>query len=130
MIAPIKKQGPKNVLGEALVPCCNELSTGWYRNSTCETDANDGGRHVICAHMTEEFLSFSKAMGNDLSTPMPQYNFQGLKEGDCWCLCATRWQEALESGVAHKVKLAACEESALEVVNLEDLKAHQLKESG
>tara|TARA_B100000902_G_C27021989_1_gene770084 strand:- start:249 stop:509 length:261 start_codon:yes stop_codon:yes gene_type:complete len=82
------------------------------------------GKHVVCAVVTEEFLAFSKAMGNDLTTPMPDYNFPGLKEGDCWCLCAARWQEALEAGVAPKVKLAACEQSALEVIQLDDLKRH------
>ena len=126
MISPIKNNGPKNVLGGDLQPCCKKLSTGWYRNGSCETDKNDGGRHVICAKMTNEFLAFSKAMGNDLSTPLEEYNFPGLKEGDCWCLCAARWQEALEAGIAPKVNLDACEESALEVVRLEDLKAHQL----
>ena len=74
--------------------------------------------------MTDEFLDFSRAMGNDLSTPMPDYNFPGLKAGDCWCLCAARWQEALEAGVAPQVKLAACEQSALEVIQLDDLKSH------
>jgi len=128
MIAPIESTGPKNVLGEPLVPCCHELSTGWYRNGTCETDENDRGRHVICARMTNEFLAFSQAMGNDLSTPRPEYNFPGLKDGDCWCLCAARWQEALEADVAPKVKLAACEESALAVVKLADLQAHQIEE--
>ena len=128
MIAPIESEGPKNVLGEPLQPCCTKLNTGWYRNGTCETDQNDGGRHVICARMTDEFLTFSQAMGNDLSTPRPEYNFPGLKDGDCWCLCAARWQEALEADVAPKVKLAACEESALEVVKLADLQAHQIEE--
>lgn len=74
--------------------------------------------------MTDEFLAFSQAMGNDLSNPVPEYDFPGLREGDCWCLCAERWREALEAGVAPKVKLAACEQSALEIVALEDLKAH------
>ena len=83
---------------------------------------------MICARMTNEFLAFSQAMGNDLSTPRPEYNFPGLKDGDCWCLCAARWQEALEADVAPKVKLAACEESALTVVKLEDLQAHQIEE--
>ena len=78
--------------------------------------------------MTDEFLAFSKSMGNDLSTPMPEYNFPGLKDGDCWCLCAGRWQEAFEAGAAPRVRLAACEESALEVVSLTDLKAHQIEE--
>ena len=78
--------------------------------------------------MTDKFLAFSKSMGNDLSTPMPEYNFPGLKDGNCWCLCAGRWQEALEAGAAPRVRLAACEESALEVVSLTDLKAHQIEE--
>ena len=128
MIAPIKPTGPLNVLGTQLVPCCLENSTGWYRNGTCETDPGDHGRHVVCALMTEEFLEFSKEMGNDLSTPMPQYNFPGLKPGECWCLCGGRWQEAFEAGMAPMVKSDACEQSALEIVNLEDLKAHAVQD--
>ena len=126
MIAPIKHDGPKNVLGTELVPCCLENRTGWYRNGSCETDSGDQGRHVVCALMTEEFLEFSKVMGNDLSTPMPEYDFPGLKEGDCWCLCAGRWQEAFEAGMAPKVKLEACEESALNMVQLKDLQNHAI----
>lgn len=126
MIAPIEKEGPRNVLGRPLKPCCQKLKTGWYRNGSCETDSHDGGKHVICAQMTEDFLLFSKSKGNDLSTPLPEYDFPGLKEGDCWCLCASRWQEAWEVGVAPKVKLEACEESALELISLENLKAHQI----
>ena len=129
MIAPIEQKGPKNVLGEALQPCYAKLKTGWFRNGSCETDQNDGGRHVICAQMTDEFLAFSKSMGNDLSTPMPEYNFPGLNDGDCWCLCAARWQEAFEAGVAPKVKLEACEESALDIVCIDDLKKHQIEEN-
>ena len=128
MIAPIKPIGPLNVLGTPLLPCCLQNSTGWHRNGTCQTDMNDHGRHVVCALMTEEFLAFSKSMGNDLSTPMPEYNFPGLKPGECWCLCAGRWLEALEAGMAPMVKLEACEQSALEVVNLDDLKAHAIYE--
>ena len=124
MIAPIENDGPRNVLGEPLQPCCTTLNTGWFRNGSCETDQNDLGKHVVCTVVTEEFLAFSKTMGNDLSTPMPDYNFPGLKEGDCWCLCAARWQEALEEGVAPQVKLAACEQSALEIIQLDDLKRH------
>jgi len=128
MIAPIKPTGSLNVLGTPLLPCCLENSTGWYRNGTCETDPSDHGRHVICAIMTEEFLAFSKQMGNDLSTPIPEYNFPGLKPGECWCLCAGRWQEAFEAGIAPKVKLKACEQSALEIVDLENLKSHAVSE--
>ena len=128
MIAPLKSDGSKNVLGEPLIPCCASLKTGWFRNGSCETAPDDGGRHVVCAVMTDEFLAFSQAMGNDLSTPMPEYNFPGLNEGDCWCLCAARWQEALEAGVPPKVKLTACEQSALEIIAIEDLKAHQAED--
>ena len=101
-----------------------ENSTGWYRNGSCQTDLNDLGRHVVCALMTEEFLAFSKNMGNDLSTPVPEFDFQGLKAGEYWCLCAGRWQEAFEVGIAPMVKLEACEKSALNFVNLKDLEAH------
>lgn len=125
MIAPIKN-GPFNVLGNPLQPCCKKLKTGWYRNGSCETDDNDSGRHVVCAVMTEEFLAFSKMAGNDLSTPRPEFSFPGLKEGDCWCLCALRWQEALEAGIAPKVKLESCGQSALEVLELNNLKAHSV----
>jgi uncharacterized protein (DUF2237 family) len=128
MIAPIKPSGSLNVLGTPLLPCCLENSTGWYRNGSCETDSGDHGRHVICAIMTEEFLAFSKLMGNDLSTPIPEYNFPGLKPGECWCLCAGRWQEAFEAGMAPMVKLEACEQSALEIVDLENLKSHAVSE--
>ena len=128
MIAPIKPTCPLNVLGTPLLPCCLENSTGWYRNGTCETDSGDHGRHVICAIMTEEFLAFSKQMGNDLSTPFPEYNFPGLKSGECWCLCAGRWQEAFKAGMAPMVKLEACEQSALEIVDLENLKSHAVSE--
>ena len=127
MISTLSENGPKNVLGEALHPCCNRSKTGWYRNGTCETEASDGGRHVICALMTDEFLAFSQAMGNDLSSPRPEYSFPGLKSGDCWCLCAARWQEALKAGIAPMVKLEACEQAALEIVDLQDLKDHQIK---
>ena len=128
MIAPIKAIGSLNVLGTPLVPCCLENSTGWYRNGTCQTDGNDHGRHVICAVMTAEFLAFSKQMGNDLSTPMPEFNFPGLQPGECWCLCAARWQEAFEAGMAPMVKLEACDQSALEIVDLENLKSHAISE--
>jgi uncharacterized protein (DUF2237 family) len=126
MIAPLKPNQPKNVLGNDLIPCCLQNMTGWYQNGSCQTDGNDHGRHVVCSLMTEEFLTFSKEAGNDLSTPIPEYNFPGLKAGDCWCLCAGRWQEAFVAGVAPKVKLEACEESALELISLKDLKAHAI----
>jgi len=115
---------PRNVLGEPLVSCCTEPMTGWFRDGTCRTAPDDLGQHTVCAEMTAEFLDFTRARGNDLSSPMPQTGFPGLRPGDRWCLCAARWQEALEAGVAPPVVLAACEESALEVVSLDDLKAH------
>ena len=127
MISTLSEDDHKNVLGEALHPCCNQSKTGWFRNGTCETEPSDRGRHVICARMTDEFLAFSQAVGNDLSSPRPEYSFPGLKSGDFWCLCAARWQEALEAGIAPMVKLEACEQTALEIVDLKDLKDHQIK---
>ena len=111
-----------NVLGEPLESCCNNPETGFYRDGTCRTGPRDHGKHVICAMMTEEFLEFSKAQGNDLTTPMPQYNFPGLEAGDRWCLCAGRWKEAMDAGKAPPVFLEATEETALEVVDLSELK--------
>jgi uncharacterized protein len=116
----------RNVLGESLKSCCEDPVTGFYRNGCCDTGAEDVGAHVVCALMTAEFLAFSKAQGNDLSTPLPDYGFPGLKPGDRWCLCALRWQEALEAGQAPKVVLAATHERALDYVRLEDLKRHAL----
>ena len=98
--------------------------TGYYRNGCCETGGDDVGVHTVCAIMTEDFLAFSKSAGNDLSTPMPQYGFAGLKAGDQWCLCASRWAEALEAGQAPKVRLEATHASTLEFVSLADLEAH------
>jgi uncharacterized protein (DUF2237 family) len=116
----------RNVLGGRLTECCTRPMTGFYRTGSCETGPEDRGLHVVCAQMTEKFLAFSKAAGNDLSTPMPAFGFPGLKPGDCWCLCAARWQEALEAGQAPRVRLAATHEAALEVVELADLKRHAL----
>lgn len=116
-----------NVLGEALVPCSFEPLTGWFRDGCCETGPNDRGRHIVCAVMTDEFLAFSKACGNDLSTPLPQYSFPGLKEGDKWCLCLDRWREAYAAGKAPKVILEATHQVALERVPLETLKRFAVK---
>jgi uncharacterized protein (DUF2237 family) len=116
----------RNVLGGRLGECCTRPMTGFYRTGSCETGPEDRGLHVVCVQMTEKFLAFSKAAGNDLSTPMPAYGFPGLKPGDCWCLCAARWQEALEAGEAPRVRLAATHEAALEVVELADLKRFAL----
>ncbi len=116
----------RNVLGGPLEVCCCAPITGWYRDGFCRTDAMDRGAHVVCAEVTEEFLEFSRRRGNDLSTPRPEFSFPGLKGGDRWCLCAARWQEALEAGMAPPVVLASTEESALKVCRLEDLQAHAL----
>jgi uncharacterized protein (DUF2237 family) len=117
----------KNVLGGKLETCCTSPMTGFYRTGTCETGPLDVGTHVICAQLTAEFLSFTKSRGNDLMTPAPEQGFPGLKPGDRWCLCATRWREALEAGVAPPVVLAATHEAALRYVSLEDLKNHALE---
>ena len=121
------KNTKKNVLGEPLEPCCFKPVTGYFRDGFCRTDSSDLGRHVVCAIMTEEFLEFTKNQGNDLSTPMPQYGFSGLKSGDQWCLCALRWKEAFEEGVAPPVKLESCEDSALRLISLTVLKQHALQ---
>jgi uncharacterized protein (DUF2237 family) len=113
-----------NVLGEDLQPCSYDPMTGYYRTGCCENRGDDPGLHVVCVVCTEEFLEFSASVGNDLSTPMPQYGFAGLKAGDQWCLCADRWQEAFEAGKAPKVRLASTHLSALEYSDLKDLQAH------
>ena len=114
----------RNVLGGPLATCGMRPMTGFFRTGCCETAPEDRGSHTVCARLTAEFLAFSQEAGNDLSTPRPGFGFPGLKPGDCWCLCAARWQEALEAGVAPPVVLAATHESALEVVSLDDLRAH------
>ncbi len=116
----------RNVLGTPLVSCCTDPMTGWFRDGSCRSDDDDAGRHVVCAEMTAEFLEFSMSRGNDLSTPRTEAGFPGLAPGDRWCLCAARWREALQAGVAPPVVLVATEESALDVVELEQLKAHAL----
>ena len=113
-----------NVLGEELQSCSLDPLTGYYRTGCCENHGDDPGVHVICVVMTDEFLTYSKSVGNDLSTPMPQYGFAGLHEGDQWCLCASRWQEAFEAGAAPKVRLSSTHLSALEYSSLADLRAH------
>ncbi|MEM9990787.1 MAG: DUF2237 domain-containing protein [Bacteroidota bacterium] len=118
----------KNVLGEPLASCCTDPMTGYYRDGFCNTNIDDRGSHVICAQMTQAFLDFTKSRGNDLCTPVPAYRFPGLNVGDKWCLCALRWREALQEGVAPPVELAATHEKALQYVRLEDLKAHSLIE--
>jgi len=112
---------PNNVLGTPLIGCCTDPMTGFYRDGVCNTGPTDSGRHVVCAIMTEEFLDFTKGRGNDLSTPRPEYQFPGLKPGDGWCLCALRWKEAWEAGVAPPVKLEATHEKALEYIDFSAL---------
>ena len=116
--------GAKNVLGEPLAVCCTAPRTGFYRTGRCDTGPGDVGLHVVCARMTAEFLAFSVAHGNDLVTPVPQFGFPGLRPGDRWCLCAERWKEAYEAGVAPPVVLEATHMSALEFVSLEELQEH------
>ena len=115
-----------NVLGEPLAVCSLSPLTGFYRDGCCNSGPDDRGRHVVCVEVSAAFLEFSKARGNDLSTPRPEFGFDGLRPGDRWCLCADRWAEALEAGVAPPVVIMATEEKALEHVDLEDLKSHAL----
>lgn len=117
----------KNAIGSMLEVCSLNPITGFIRNGCCETGAEDIGQHTVCAKVTKEFLDFSKLQGNDLITPRPEFNFKGIKQGDRWCLCANRWLEALEAGLAPPVILEATHEKALEVINLADLKYHQLR---
>ena len=113
-----------NVLGGELMPCSNAPLTGFYRNACCETGPEDTGLHTVCAVMTAEFLAFSRRVGNDLSTPHPDFGFPGLKPGDRWCLCAPRWKEALDAGVAPPVVLEATHEETLAITTLGVLKDH------
>ena len=119
--------GARNVLGGELAPCSLDPVTGFFRNGCCETGPHDVGLHTVCAVMTSDFLAFSKLVGNDLSTPMPEYGFAGLKPGDRWCLCAPRWKEALDAGAAPKVVLAATHEETLAIVPLGVLKDHAVE---
>ena len=118
----------RNVLGSELQSCCTSPMTGYYRDGYCSTGAGDTGIHVVCAQLTEEFLQFTKSCGNDLSTPMPLYDFPGLKPGDRWCLCAARWKEALDAGVAPPVVLSSTHAATLEYVSLSELKQHAVME--
>lgn len=117
---------PRNVLGGALALCCTDPMTGFFRTGSCVTGPSDLGTHVVCAQVTSEFLEFTRARGNDLSTPAPQWGFPGLEPGDRWCLCASRWREALDAGAAPPVVLAATHQKALDFVTLAQLVAHAL----
>ena len=110
-----------NIFGDEIEACCYDPMTGYFRDGFCNTDEHDHGSHVVCAVMTDDFLEFSKSRGNDLSTPRPEFNFPGLKEGDRWCLCALRWKEAYDAGVAPKVYLESCHLNSLNFVTKEQL---------
>jgi len=119
-----------NVFGRPLAPCSTDPMTGFFRDGCCRSDPQDRGLHVVCVVMTADFLAFSRARGNDLSTPMPEYNFPGLKPGDRWCLCALRWLEALQAGMAPDVVLEATSLNALGVVNLDQLRLYAVDADG
>lgn len=121
------KDYPRNVLGTALQACSHDPLTGYRRNGCCDLVEGDLGNHTICAEMTDEFLAYAVSVGNDLSTPNPQYQFPGLQAGDRWCLCAKRWLEASEAGYAPPVVLESTHQKCLEVVSLADLKYHALR---
>jgi len=116
----------RNVFGEKLQSCSTKPMTGFFRNGCCDTGPEDIGSHTVCVVVSDEFLRFSKSRGNDLSTPLPDYGFPGLRTGDRWCLCAPRWQEAFEAGQAPRVVLRATHEGALNFCSLTDLKSHAI----
>ncbi|HKK76241.1 MAG TPA: DUF2237 domain-containing protein [Saprospiraceae bacterium] len=118
-----------NVFGQPLIACSTAPMTGFYRDGCCNTGPMDSGTHTVCAIMTDDFLAFSRAQGNDLITPRPQWQFPGLKAGDQWCLCVLRWKEALEAGVAPQVVLEATHDKSLNFVEMEDLLAHAYKKA-
>jgi len=120
----------KNVVGTELETCSRDPLTGWYRNGCCDTGAGDHGVHTVCAEMTADFLAFSKSVGNDLSTPRPEFGFAGLSPGDHWCLCAPRWHEAYEAGMAPRVRLAATHAATLEWTTLDALREHAIDGGG
>jgi len=113
-----------NVLGTELEVCGTDPITGYFRDGCCNTDAHDRGSHTVCVRVTQAFLEFSRSQGNDLMTPVPDFDFPGLKDGDRWCLCASRWNDAFQADVAPRVMLRATHEAALRIVKLEDLKQH------
>ncbi|NNM18966.1 MAG: DUF2237 domain-containing protein [Croceitalea sp.] len=115
----------KNILGGPLEACCHNPKTGFYRDGSCKTGPEDVGTHVVCAIMTEEFLKYTRLKGNDLSTPIPAYQFPGLKPGDKWCLCASRWKQAAKEGMAPQVVLEATHQKALKFIDFELLLEHK-----
>lgn len=120
------KANARNVLGGPLQPCSMDPLTGFFRDGCCNTSEDDRGSHTLCVQVTEQFLSYTKAMGNDLITPNPRFLFPGLKAGDRWCVCAMRWKEAMDDGVAPPVVLESCHESALRFVTLDQLQRYAL----
>ena len=116
-----------NVLGESLMPCSTSPMTGFFRNGCCDTGPMDQGLHTVCVRVTAEFLAYSRYLGNDLSTPRPEYSFAGLKPGDQWCLCASRFLQAHEEGVAPPVNLAATHQRSLEIVPLDILQQYAIE---
>jgi uncharacterized protein (DUF2237 family) len=115
-----------NVLGTQLRPCSYDPMTGYHRTGCCENRGDDAGMHTVCCRVTDDFLAYSASQGNDLTTPMPQYGFAGLRDGDQWCVCAMRWKEAFDAGHAAPVILEATHVSTLEYVDLEHLRAHAI----
>ena len=124
----MKKDEPINVLGEPLEPCSTEPVTGFFRDGACNTCPEDAGSHTVCAVMTAEFLAYSKYVGNDLSTPRPEFMFPGLKPGDRWCLCAARFVQAADEGAAPRIRLAATHTRALDIVPLDVLMDHAFED--
>ncbi len=120
---------PVNILGETLQPCSSDPMTGFFRDGSCNTCSQDQGSHTVCAVMTAEFLAYSKYVGNDLSTPRPEFRFPGLKPGDQWCLCAGRFMQAADEGAAPRVRLASTHQRALDTVPLEVLEEHAQRDS-
>jgi uncharacterized protein len=126
-MGPMERAPDKNVVGGALLACSHDPLTGFFRDGCCATGPDDFGSHTVCAIVTEEFLDFSSAVGNDLSTPRPEWGFAGLSPGDRWCVCAARWLEAYEAGCAPGVVLGATHARALEVVPIEALVSHAVE---
>jgi uncharacterized protein len=130
MMGPMERAVDRNVLGDELVPCSLDPLTGFYRDGCCSTGEEDLGTHVVCSEVTADFLEFSKMAGNDLSTPRPEYRFPGLVPGDRWCLCASRWAQALAAGMAPRVYLASTHEHALRYATIGDLMRHAVDHPG
>jgi|TARA_B110000196_G_C20972063_1_gene579201 uncharacterized protein (DUF2237 family) len=122
----MKKEQMRNVLGTELKSCCNDPITGFLRDGFCSTNQTDRGTHVVCAIITDDFLSFTNSKGNDLATPMPEYGFPGLKKGDRWCLCVLRWKEAYEAGMAPPLKLNATHEETLNYIPMDILEKFRI----